>query len=199
MANLELATHLHVAACPAADSIPPCANSQHCSLSCVSLFVDHLEKCTRCVQHLCGDDAEMHTTTACNNNHCQKVVNCWKLKGEITECCFKHKLKLNGYVFEQIARQLEVLFKLNFENITYNQPVSQFGNIRANASVEMINNDYVIKNTAMLFDFLQIFKTFKVSMAVCDMALDSSDLGGILQTIIQQYNSQIASEMPALL
>lgn len=189
MSNLELAIHLHVAVCPEADDIPSCANAQQCSLSCVSLYVDHLEKCTRCVQHLCGNDLEIHTTSACNNVHCQKIVNCWKLKGDIIDCCYKHKLKSHGYVFEQIFKQLETMFKLDFENITYNPPPNRFGNIRADASIEIGSNDYVAKNTAVLFDFLELFQKFKINMAACQMRLDSGDLSGILQTITHQLNA----------
>lgn len=186
MANLELATHLHVAVCPAANEIPACPNAEQCSLSCVSLYVDHLEKCTRCVHHLCGNDMEIHTTSACNNVHCQKIVNFWKLKGDIIDCCYKHKLKPHSYNFEQIFRQLEVLFKLDFENITYQPTHNRYSN---NNNADADNNEYTSKNTIVLFDFLGLFQTFKANMAACQMRIDGGDLCGILQTISQQLNA----------
>lgn len=185
MADIDLAaaTHLHVAVCPAAANLPVCTTAQQCSFSCVSLYVDHLENCTRCVQHLCGSDVNAHTINACSNNHCRRVANCWHLKGDLIDFGFRHKLPLSGYVFEQLSRQLEALFKLDFENISYT------GNAGLVDGADDGRRQYVAKNTAMLFDCLRIFQAFAANMRACEMSLDGSDLAGILQTFTHQLSA----------
>ena len=188
MSNTVMA---HISSCPdAANTIPKCANGHHCNLSCISLYVAHLEKCTRCVEHLCLMEEQYEQQqqqrgaeeNTCQNVHCRKVFNCWQLKGDLNECCYRNKLKIDGYVFQGIARQLEVLLKTDFENLVYrNAPTAN----DARKTEEQRKRDaYCVKNTARLFDYLNIFKTFKQKMAACDMYLDGVDLVGIFQSII---------------
>lgn len=182
---------LHISSCPdAAKTVPDCANGHHCNLSCLSLYVAHLEKCTRCVEHLCGltdghRDAE--TKSACQNVHCRKVFNCWQLKGDLNECCYRNKLKIDGYVFQGIARQLEVLLQIDFENLAYS--ITSSAKDDRKTDEQRKKDAYCSKNTVVLFDFLNIFKTFKQNMADCEMYLDGVDLVGIFQSTIASATS----------
>lgn len=185
-------TELHIVSCPtAATAVPVCANGHHCNLSCVSLYVAHLEKCTRCVEHLCGLE-EQGTNNACENVHCRKVFNCWQLKGDLNECCYRNKLKIDGYVFQGIARQLEVLLHTDFENLVYRTVTTARDEQKTDEQRK--KDAYCAKNTAILFDYLAIFKTFKQKMAACGMYLDGVDLVGIFQSMIA---SSTSSSSPA--
>jgi hypothetical protein len=139
---------------------------------------------------LCGNDANVHTVAACSDTHCRKAANCWHLKGQLIDCCFRRSLKCDGYIFDKIARQLEMLFQLDFEQISYksNSPQQK----RSDIAAHMAENEsarrcaHTAEQTEILFEFLNIFRIFKREMAACGMQLDGGDLQGMLQTLTHQ-------------
>jgi hypothetical protein len=179
---------LHVVACPEARNVWSCANVQNCSLSCVFLYANHLDNCTRCVHHVCGDDADAHSTKSCADPHCRKAAACWLLKGDLIEAACRNSLKFDGYVFEKIAAQLETLFQLDFDQVSYLGTSLQRkrSDVAEGDEVVVRRCTHTAKNTAMLFEFLDIFKRFKREMATYGMQLDGGDLQGVLQTLTQQ-------------
>jgi len=173
---------LHVSECPEAKDFPSCAQQGGCSLSCLLLNITHLEKCTRCVQHLVGNDDQER---GCLQNHCLRIYYCWQLRGDFIDCLYKCKVKVGTYSFEKIVKQLQTLFDLDFNNIVYQKKGAQ---IKRSEIVEITTTPTksTIHSTETLFCFVDIFRTFKTNLELCNMTIDSGDLCGILQTMIHQ-------------
>ena len=153
--------------CPhaASDMYPKCANSDQCSLSCIMQWVQHVIECARCVNHIiCFHDVD--SPVKCDNRKCRRVAVTWTFEGEIADLCYRHKLKVQGYVFQRIVKQLEVLLELDFDRIKL------IGSKEANP---------VANHTRIVFDFLALFSKFRTQMTDLGLQLHSSDMIGQLQ------------------
>lgn len=173
----------HIFKCPLAlrNQIPACSNSEQCGVSCILLWMNHLDECSRCVHHLI-DMADQHELVRCNEMHCKKVYACWQFKGDLVECCYKHKLRPGGYVFQRVAKHLELLLLLDFESICYNRPSD---------SDDEDSITLAARVTTIVFDFLALFASLRQKLTECNVTnIHSDDLVGLLQTIVQQLESK---------
>ncbi len=183
-----MSAELHISLCPDAETAP-CSNADNCNMSCLAMHVHHLEKCTRCVEHLMPND---HGKT-CSLNHCRKVYYLWQLRGDLIDCLYQQKLTANTFTFQKIVKQLQVLFELDFENIEYQKKGIQIKRSDISETTATTPNKFTARSTEQLFCFLAIFRAFKTNLESCAMKVDSADLCGTLQTLAQQMEEQ-ASE-----
>ena len=175
--------HTHVSACPDAKDLPPCASQDNCTLSCLIMYVHHLEKCTRCVLHLVDEE------NGCDSNHCKRVKYYWQLRGDFIDCLYHSKTKVDTFTFERIVKQLQMFFDLDFTNIHYQK---NGVHIKRSDLIEKVStpNRASVQSTDILFSFLDIFRKFKTNLESCGMTIESGDLCGTLQTMVQQLENK---------
>ena len=177
-----MSTELHLCACPDSLNLPQCSSRETCNLSCLLLYVHHLEKCTRCVQHLVGENE----TGCTSDNHCKRVNYCWNLRGDFSECLFRSKMKVKTFTFDRLVQQLQMLFHLDFANISYEKKGLQIKRSDVIEELPQTPNKSELRSTEILFCFIDLFRHFKRNMESCGMFIDSGDLCGVLQMIVQQ-------------
>lgn len=148
----------------ASNPLPNCSIKRTCGISCILLWLSHLDECTRCVCHIINED--------CTNLHCHKVYETWKLKGEIIEYLRENKLPVEGCTFHQVLGRLKTILQLDFEHLRY-EPLSD-------------TKENVQHSTRLVFSLLQILKRYNYKMREYGNSMDGVDLSGVLDYICDQ-------------
>lgn len=161
--------HFHIGDCESAlKTVPKCSQDQKCGISCLALWLDHLDRCSSCVDHIV-------TWPLCGNNVCLRVARCWHLKGDVIEHLEREKLTLNGGVFQEDLKNLKVLLALDFEGMSYT----------AN------EESYTAKRTASVFRLLKYLKDFRRFLQTdAEHKIDGVDLSSLLDSILSGLSKQ---------